>query len=199
MKQTAIMGGTFDPIHIGHIIAGQTVYDTGLFDEVLFMPSGNPPHKDEIISPTGQRLEMCRQAIKGIEGFAVSEFELSRTGKIYTVDTFRLLKEEDPDTKYWLIIGTDSLYNLETWHDHENLLATVNFLVVDRGGYDNHTIKNLTKSMNAKYEGDFMFIEMPDIELSSSDIRQRVQEGRSIHGRVPDAVRHFIADKGLYR
>lgn len=197
-KQIALLGGTFNPIHIGHIIAGQCVLDTETFDEVWVMPTGNPPHKETGSHDSDHRLAMCQLAVEGLEGFSVSDFELKREGKIYTVETFKLLGQAYPECKFWLIIGTDSLNDLKKWYDAERLLATVNFIVVDRGGYKAVNVDALIQEYDQGYDGDFMRIEMPQIELSSSDIRQRIHQGQTVRFRVPDKVLNYIAQHHLY-
>ena len=198
MKQTAILGGTFDPIHIGHLIAGQSVYDTGLFDEICIMPSGNPPHKNATLDYNFHRLKMCELSIAGLTGFTVSDIELNRQGKIYTVDTFECLNAMYEDTKYWLIIGTDSLMNLYQWYEPERLLATVNFVVVDRGGYEIKTVQSKIKELDQNHKADFIHVQMPLIELSSSEIRKRLSEGKVIRHRVPDNINDYIMRHQLY-
>lgn len=198
-KQVALLGGTFNPIHIGHIIAGQCVLDTNEFDEVWVMPTGNPPHKTSSPHYNDHRLAMCQLAVEGLEGFSVSDLELKREGKIYTVETFELLDKLYPSCKFWLIIGTDSLMDLKKWYDAERLLHTVNFIVVDRGGYDSELVDALIHDYDQGYKGDFLRIEMPQIELSSSDIRHRIGEGQSIRFRVPDNVLSYIQQHQLYQ
>ncbi len=198
-KQVALLGGTFNPIHIGHIVAGQCVLDTETFDEVWVMPTGNPPHKETVPHYNDHRLAMCKLAVEGIEGFSVSDLELNREGKIYTVETFRLLNERHKGCKFWLIIGTDSLMNLRKWYDPERLLQTVNFIVVDRGGYDPKVVEALIKDYDEGYEGDFIRIKMPQIELSSSDIRHRIEAHQSVRYRIPDNVLSYIKRHQLYK
>jgi len=199
MKQIAILGGTFDPIHIGHLIAGQYVYDTGLFNEICIMPSGNPPHKISTEAYNKHRLAMCQLAADSLEGFTVSDIEQTREGKIYTVDTFSYLKENNPGTKFWLIIGTDSLMNLKSWYKPEQLLATVNFVVVDRGGYDLAEIKAMIKSLDEGYKCDLLYVKMPLIELSSTTLRERMKKGLSIENMVPHSVHQYMMTHELYR
>lgn len=199
MKNIAILGGSFDPIHIGHIIAGQCVLDTELIDEIWVMPTGNPPHK--VLSQTlnRQRFELCKRAVENIDGFSVSDFELNRSGKVYSVDTFDLLKKDYVDIKFWLIIGSDSVLNLEDWYDAKRLLTIGNFIVVDRGGFDVNMTKTQINKLKSTYEADFMYVKMPLIELSSTHIRQRVKECLSIRYRVPESVEKYINEEGLYK
>ena len=199
MKRTAVLGGTFDPIHIGHLIAGQCVHDTGDFDTVCIMPSGNPPHKASTADYNEHRLHMCRLAAEAADYFTVSDIEVQREGKIYTVDTFRILEQNHPDREFWLIIGTDSLMNLETWRSPAELLAKVKFVVVDRGGYDLTTTQNQIKHLTETYGTDIRYVSMPLIELSSTNIRQRIQQDMDIRWQVPDSVYAYITENDLYK
>lgn len=199
MKRIAVLGGTFDPIHVGHLIAGQCVCDSEAFDGICIMPSGNPPHKESTSDYNEHRLEMCRLAAEGNDHFYVSDMEIHRQGKIYTVDTFSLLKAEHPDTEYWLIIGTDSLMNLETWRSPERLLREVPFVVVDRGGYDSERSTQQMIMLRERYGTTFKYVTMPQIELSSTEIRQRISQGKNIRWRIPDRVYDYIQSEGLYR
>lgn len=198
-QDIAILGGTFDPIHSGHLIAGQAVMDTGLFQEVWIMPSGEPPHKASDPDRREHRLEMCRIASDTEAFFQVSDLEIRRTGKTYTLDTFRELKDRWPMRRFWLIIGTDSLMQLHQWRLPDLLLKEVNFAVVDRGGHPLDAVKAKMEAYKESHGTQFRHIPMPLIELSSSDIRERVAKGKSIRFRVPDQILTYIEDEGLYR
>lgn len=199
MKNVAIMGGTFNPIHIAHLIVAECVYETGKFDEVCFMPTGNPPHKDnEQIVSNGNRYNMCSLAIEGQHGFTLSDYELKREGKIYSVDTFTQLAKSDSNRKYWLIIGTDSLLELENWYNAEKLLTIGAFVVVHRSGFSQSKGKEYMAYLNSKYHTPFIEVNMPQIELSSSVIRQRILDNLSISNYVPVAVETYIKNNRLY-
>jgi len=200
MKNIAIMGGTFNPIHMGHLIAAQCVYETGEFEKILFMPSNRPPHKDErSILSAEHRLAMCQLAIKDYSGFYASDYELLSTGKTYSVDTFQRLKKEDSTTNYWLIIGTDSLFNLEHWYEAATLLKIGRFIVVDRGGFNLKEVETYMSNLNRQYHTLFKKISMPKIELSSHSLRRRVAKGRSIRYRTADNVISYIEEHALYK
>ncbi|PKM66354.1 MAG: nicotinate-nucleotide adenylyltransferase [Firmicutes bacterium HGW-Firmicutes-2] len=200
MKNIAIMGGTFNPIHIGHLIAAQCTSDHHLFDEIWFMPSGNPPHKEgEVIIDSAHRMEMCRIATKDHPTFRISDYELNRKGKVYSVDTFAMLQKEFPDNKYWLIIGTDSLFNLEKWYNHKKLLKIGAFVIVHRSGYDEEKSLEQQARLRECYHTAFMNVHMPQIEVSSSMIRKRIAEGKPINYYVPDAVSDYIQKHKLYQ
>ncbi len=199
MKQIAIMGGTFNPIHIGHLLAAQSVFETGQFDEVWFMPSGKPPHKDSsVLVDNHHRLAMCQLAIKDYDGFRVSDFELTRDGLIYSVDTFDLLAKAHSDTRFHLVIGTDSVLTLNKWYNFEKLMAIGSFIVVERGGYDVSAIDEVINNYYNHYGTKFTEVKMPQVEISSSDIRSRVKTGQSIVYRVPKSVKNYIDEHGLY-
>ncbi len=199
MKNIGILGGSFDPIHHGHLIAAQCVYDTGAFDEIWVMPTGNPPHKDLESIANDHKLSMCELAIKNSPNFKVSDYELNREGKIYSVDTLEQLSNLYLDIKFWLIIGADSLLYLEKWYNAPKLLTIGNFIVVDRGGIDPDETHTCLERLKSEYDAEFMYVKMPLIELSSTNIRKRLKKGESVSYRLPEAVITYIEDKGLYR
>lgn len=198
MNKIAIMGGTFDPIHNGHLIAAQAVYDTGLFESVWIMPSGNPPHKSEQLTDRAHRMRMCELAVNDHEGFLASDYELKRDGFIYSVDTFANLQEDYPDKKFYLVIGTDNMRNINKWYQHERLFSIGAFLIVDRGGYQEIDVDELVNTYYNQYGTDFIRVAMPQIEISSTDIRERVKDGKSISYRVPETVIRYIRLNNLY-
>lgn len=197
-QNIAILGGTFNPIHCGHLIAAQCVMDTGEFSELWVMPSGNPPHKSNSIIDGYHRLKMCQLAVEGMKDCNVSDFELLRDGKIYSADTFSILREQYPNTRFWLIIGTDSLMNLHRWYKPEVLMEVVNFIIVDRGGSDLSEVQAVIERLSDAYPADFRHVSMPLIELSSTDIRSRVARGLPVRHRLPDSVIHYINNHHLY-
>lgn len=199
MKKIAIMGGTFDPVHMGHLIAAQSVYDTGFFDQVWFMPSGNPPHKTVELTDSEHRFKMCQLAVEGIDHFCVSDFELHREGTIYTVDTFSLLSEAYQDREFYLIIGSDSVHSLHKWYDFERLMKLGNFVAVGRGGYDKVGVDELIDNYYNLYGTRFIQVAMPQVEISSTEIRDRQLKGQTIRYRTPDSVVRYIEGHGLYR
>lgn len=196
----AIMGGTFNPIHTGHIQAAHAALDSGYFDGVWFMPSGNPPHKseDQLISKE-HRYRMVQLSIEDEPLFHLSDLEMNREGHVYSVDTFDILKSNRPDDKFYLIIGTDSLLDLEKWYDYKRLLTNCSFVVVDRGGYDSEILKGKIKYYSDNYGTDILKISMTRIELSSSQIRDKIRSGASIDAMTPAKVIDYINLHNLYR
>lgn len=189
-----ILGGTFDPIHNGHLIVAQEVVAALALDRVLFVPSGQPPHKryPEMASASA-RAEMVRLAVAGRPLFECSAVELRRPGKSYTVETLRILKGRlGPASRCYLIIGDDNAVELSTWCDPEGVLDASHVAVVARAGFDRSLIDpSLAKRMT--------FLETSRIDISSTDIRSRVQRGVSIRKLVPESVGIYIDREGLYR
>lgn len=193
---TLCFGGSFNPIHHGHLIGARSAAESGGFDRVLLIPSAVPPHKDaaQVMATAEDRIAMCRLAISGDPFFAVSAIELERSGPSYTVDTVRALNASTGQPVHWLI-GADMLPTLPTWHKSEELLAIAHLHFVARPGWsiDWHTLPTAVRRL----EGNRL--EAPLIEISASDIRRRVAMGKAITFLTPPAVASYIADKGLYR
>jgi nicotinate-nucleotide adenylyltransferase len=182
----AILGGTFNPIHTAHLIMAEYVFATGLFDKILIMPSGNPPHKagsnrkksdainnnleTNIVIDKKHRLNMCELVANHKDYFEVSTMELDRVGRTYTVDTIERLLEETEHT-YSMIIGADSLMNLEKWYQPKRLLSLCDFVVVDRITNTSDEVIKQIQYLEEKYEGQFTRVPMPLVEISSTMIR----------------------------
>jgi nicotinate-nucleotide adenylyltransferase len=200
MEKIAILGGTFNPIHMGHLIAAQSVYDTNLYSKILFMPSNDPPHKDEheVINPV-HRLNMCELAIHNNNNFDISTLELEREGVTYTADTIRELSLKNPNTLYHFIIGADSLMGLLNWKSFEELIKITNFVVVNRYGYEPVDFYKHIDYLRENYDAHIDIIEMPNIDISSSNIRQRMLENKSIKYLVHHCVEEYIYENNLYQ
>lgn len=199
-QNIAIMGGTFNPIHIGHLIAAQWVYDTGDFDKVLFMPSGQPPHKTNMpIIEKETRLKLCSLAIENTPYFDISDYEINKEGYTYTVDTIKYLKEEHTNTNYWLIIGADSVMNLLRWHNPEELLKICNFIVVNRANYIVEDMEYQIEMLRNNYRANIIAISIPNIEISSSNIRKRIFNNKPIKYLVPEKVEEYIITNNLFK
>ncbi|GIP35888.1 nicotinate-nucleotide adenylyltransferase [Paenibacillus sp. J2TS4] len=189
-----IMGGTFDPIHIGHLLAAETAAEEANLDEVWFMPANIPPHKASApLATSQQRLEMVQCAIESRPSFKAIDDELKRGGTSYTFDTVARLQQQYPDYRFHYIIGADMVMYLPKWYRIEELAQLVTFIGVGRPGYE----LNLTELPPALRDR-VQLVSMPAMEVSSTDIRKRRQEGRSIRYRVPESVRQYIERKGLY-
>jgi nicotinate-nucleotide adenylyltransferase len=201
LVKVGLLGGSFDPIHLGHLVLAEEARERLGLARVLFVPNRLPPHKTgrEMASPA-DRLEMVRLAIAGNPAFEVCEIELWRDGPSYSIDTVRQLRAEHEDWDVHFLIGADSLPELPTWYRAAELAALCKFVAASRPG---QTLRNLEPLRCAFTEEQIAAIasrciEIPLIGVSSTEIRQRVHEGRSIRYLVPDAVREYIARRRLY-
>ncbi|MBO5197564.1 MAG: nicotinate-nucleotide adenylyltransferase [Lachnospiraceae bacterium] len=200
MKKTGIMGGTFNPIHYGHLLLAESAYNQFDLDEVLFMPSKNPPHKRELfIIDEAHRAEMVRLAIADNPHFVFSGEELEREGYTYTADTLEILTSREPDTQFCFIIGGDSLMQFESWRRPETILQLACVLAAERDGMSLARAKEQIAHLNRTYNADVRLLLVPNIEISSHDIRERCMAGRSIRYLTPEPVRRYILEHGLYR
>lgn len=197
MKKIGILGGVFNPVHTAHLIAAEEVREQLQLDKILFIPSANPPHKDsdELIDAE-KRLKMVTLAVSGNKHFEVSDIEITTQGnaKSYTIDTLTALKEKygNEHVKFCLIIGMDQLIELHTWKDPEKLFTLSEVVVINRPGYSAQEIQN-------DFSKKVTFVTVPNLEISSSHIRRRVKENKSIKYLVPEAVEKFITENNLYK
>lgn len=199
-KRIGIMGGTFDPIHMGHLILGEKAYEQFQLDKVLFMPSGNPPHKRnrQGRATDEQRVEMVRRAISGNSHFELSLAEMHENGYTYTYHTLEMLKQQHPDTDYYFIIGADSLYNFDTWMEPGRICQNCILVTAVR----NHsTIAELEKEMHrlsVKYNGTFLALNTTNLDVSSEMLRNWVKEEKSVRYYIPDPVITYIKENQIY-
>lgn len=186
MKKVGILGGTFNPPHLGHLImANEALHAAGL-DEVRFMPNFIAPHKEVSGADAKQRLEMTRLAISGHPDFKVENFEIASGGVSYTFDTLKKLTQREPETEFYFIIGGDMIEELHTWYRIDELLEIVKFIGIRRPGYDYESSRPV------------LLVDSPEISLSSTLIRERVAAGQTISFLVPDEVQAFIRKERLY-
>jgi nicotinate-nucleotide adenylyltransferase len=193
-----ILGGTFDPVHHGHLVAASVAHHQLGLDRLLFLPAGNPPHKpDRPITLADHRLRMIELAIAGRSYFSISRLDLDRPGPCYTVDTLKLLRDEwGSDTALFFVEGADSLAEMATWYQPQNLLELCELAVVERPGVvvDLAALEIELPGISSRLH----WLRMPRLEISSSDLRTRVREGWPISYLVPGPVERYILDQGLY-
>lgn len=201
MKRIGIMGGTFDPVHNGHLLLGRQAIEEYHLDEVWFMPSGQPPHKqDHHVTDAGIRREMTELALKGQDGFWLSDIEIRRHGNTYTAQTLAWLKEHYPKTQWYFIIGADSLYEIEQWYHPEQVMAQAVLLVADRDYRQVHPqLEARMEELHRVYGAEIFRLHCPEISISSAEIREKAARGESLKGFVPEAVRKYIEEKHLYQ
>lgn len=192
-----IMGGTFNPIHIGHLVCAEEAVSQYGLDRIIFMPTGLPPHK-EVAGGTGSedRYLMTVIAVASNPRFQVSRIEIDKQKLCYTVDTIRQLKQEIPDADLFFITGADAVLEILDWKDPEELLEMATLIAATRPGYPLDRLSDITERFT---RGDRVKVmEIPAIGVSSSLIRQRVSQGSSIRYLVPAGVEQYIAKEGLY-
>ena len=200
-KRIGIMGGTFDPIHIGHLILGETAYHQFHLDNVLFMPAGNPPHKQdrENRATDSQRVEMVRLAIASNPHFTLSMEEMHREGYSYTYRTLERLKKRYPDTEYYFILGADSLYTFDEWKEPARILGACTILVGTRNHTSDEKLDRVIEHLEEKYHGQIEKLESLTIDISSKMIRSWIEKGRSLAYYVPDQVIEYIQKNNIYK
>jgi nicotinate-nucleotide adenylyltransferase len=197
--RVGLLGGSFDPIHVGHLhIARHACARLGL-DRVVFIPAGQPPHKlDQALTDQEHRYAMARLAVEGEPCFTVSRIDLDRPGPCYSVDTVRLLKEAwGPEARVFFLIGADSLADLPTWYQPQRLLELCQVVAVARPGYSVDLA-----TLNNRFPGALpvrLLRDVPPMDISATEIRRRVAAGCSIEGLVAPAVADYIEAHGLYR
>lgn len=198
-KKIGIMGGTFDPIHIGHLILGESAYMQFRLDKVLFMPSGNPPHKQKRDGATNEeRTDMVRLAIQGNEHFELSLEEMHPEGYTYTKETLERLTGEHPDTDYYFIMGADSLLEFSTWKCPEQIAKLAVLVAAVRDGMPTEKLDQEIARVSRIYGADIRKLGSPNLDISSHMIRSWIRNGESIRYYVPEPVREYILRNGVY-
>lgn len=194
----AIFGGTFDPIHFGHLLVAEQVYNNYPIEEIFFMPAGNPPHKKtKKVTDSIHRLKMVDLAIKDNEHFCLSDYELVKDGDSYTAETCRYFYKEGIAKRVYFIIGADSLLDIFNWREPDYLLKNAYFIVANRPGsniksfYDDYKYKPYLKNIN--------IMDTIEVDYSSTRIKQWVKEGKSIRYQTTDSVLEYIENNLLYR
>jgi nicotinate-nucleotide adenylyltransferase len=201
-RKVAVFGGTFDPAHMGHLIMAEQCREQAQLDQVWFIPAARPPHKHEDeLTPFARRVEMLALALAGQPAFRVEELEKDRPGPSYTADTLEELAQRHPDVEWHFILGSDSLPDLPQWHEPLRILKMARLLVVARPGHPIMPVQELRKLLGLTQSDELplQIIESPLIEISSTDLRRRAGEGRSLRYLVPRAVECYIQEKALYR
>lgn len=188
VMRVGILGGTFDPIHIGHLIAASSVYEALNLDSVVFIPAGDPWQKrDRELSPGQQRLEMVKLATENDARFQVSDVEIARSGPTYAVDTVREWKRLNPSDELFWIVGSDALSGIPSWHEWEAFVSEVTIVAVNRVG------------QNDSVPFDFVSVDMPEVRISATELRDRFTNGLDTQYLVPKNVSQYISDQGLYQ
>jgi nicotinate-nucleotide adenylyltransferase len=202
-RRVGVIGGTFDPVHYGHLVIAEEVYASLDLAEMLFVPAGQPPHKPEsMVASAEHRLAMLELAIAGNAHFSISRVDVERPGPSYTVETLRLLREQwGEQTAIYFVIGWDSLDDLIAWRDPAGILEQLSYLVaVRRPGYNEDS--DYRDSLEARLPGikqRLLVVPAPQLDISSTDLRARVAERRPIKYQLPESVEQYIVQNRLYQ
>ncbi|HXG10312.1 MAG TPA: nicotinate-nucleotide adenylyltransferase, partial [Gemmataceae bacterium] len=202
LMRIGILGGTFDPVHLGHLILAENGREQGRLDRVWFIPAAAPPHKlERPITPFERRVEMLRLAIVGNPAFEVNELEKDRPGPSYTVDTLTELRRRHPGDEFFLLIGSDTLADLAMWREPGRIVQMAGLLVWPRPGHPLRTAEQLRAALGLpeSVAVRLQVVEGPLIDISSTDLRRRAALGRTLRYLVPRAVEQYILEKRLYR
>lgn len=199
-NKIGIMGGTFNPIHFGHLFIAQTALDALELNKIIFIPTGIPPHKQqELILDSNHRINMINLATKSNPNFSVSDIEVKREATSYTIDTIRELKQlYSKETEFYFITGTDAFVEIETWKEYEELLRIVKFVVVTRQVSSSNLLDEKIDFLTKKYRARITKIKIPTLDISSTDIRNRIKTKGSIKYLLPENVEKYILSNRLY-
>lgn len=200
IKKLAILGGTFNPPHIGHLLLAQNALFNLKAEKIIFLTAGRPPHKDLLNSATNvQRFEMVKLLTKDNPEFIASDYELLKDKPCYTAETLTEIKKIYPDTELLFIVGLDSLRDFEKWYRPDIIFEKATIAVSRRGGMDEEEFYKIKKYYEEKYSAKIIEIIMPEIEISSSDIRRRVKAGAPIRYMTTKEVEEYIFKNNLYK
>lgn len=199
MKKIGIMGGTFNPIHFGHLFLAENAYEQLGLDKVWFIPSKNPPHKRKPEDITEQqRIDMIQLAIQENPHFELSTLELEREGMTYTADTMKILREQNPNIAYYFIIGADSLFLMDQWYQPQVIFDNCTIAAANRDNADQSALEKQVQLLKKQFNANIILIDMPTVQVSSCNIRERVAARKSIRYYLPGSVREYIESKHLY-
>lgn len=200
MRKVGIMGGTFNPIHAGHLLLAEWARDTLDLDQVYFIPAGDPYLKDPgKILPAEERLHMTELAIQGNPSFQCLDLEVKRVGNTYTYETLLELRRSKPDTEFYFLCGADCLFSIENWKCPELIFQNCVLVASVRNNTSLTAMETKKQELSAKYHARIILLPFLNYSISSTEIRERVSDGRSIRYLVPDSVREYIVEKGFYR
>jgi len=214
-KKIGLFGGTFDPIHCGHVKAAENAQNIFLFDRILFIPSYIPPHKESVdVASAGHRLKMVELALSSFDRFLPSSVEIDAKGTSYSIVTLNRIKELFPQTEIFFLLGIDAFLEIDTWKDYEDVLVQCSFIVMSRPGFRLNDAKEiLTEKYNQRMveisgpidrqDAGFFFhkiyiLSIDTLDISSSEVREKVRKNRSIKDLVPENVENYIKERHLY-
>lgn len=197
-----IMGGTFNPIHLGHLMMTEYIREEMNYDKILFIPTGNPPHKQIDVLDAEVRMEMVKIAVADNPYFEVSDVEVRKEGISYSVDTVAELKKQYPEDELFFIIGSDILPDLKDWRRFDELARSIRFILAVRPGFESlsrEEIRGEIRDLHMRYGAEITVVETPRYEISSTDLRNRLASGKSVKYLIPDEVIEYIESRGCYK
>ncbi|MCO5385718.1 MULTISPECIES: nicotinate-nucleotide adenylyltransferase [Desulfosporosinus] len=199
VNRLGIMGGTFDPIHYGHLVAAEMARAEFKLSKVLFIPTGTPPHKDrKDISAAEMRYEMVKLAIQDNPAFDISRVEIEREGPSYTVETLRVLRRDWPEHELYFITGSDALLEIFSWREAEEIFRLIQYIGAARPGFDASDFFLKVQHEHPETQGKIHYLEVPALAISSTDIRARVRRREPIRYLLPETVRLYLEQHRLY-
>ncbi|NMC57423.1 MAG: nicotinate-nucleotide adenylyltransferase [Eubacteriaceae bacterium] len=200
MKKFGILGGSFNPIHLGHLILAEQVKNNFDLDKIIFIPTTDNPLKNKLCDVNKyDRFTMTSLAVEDNDYFEVSDIEIKNTGYSYTINTIEELLIMDSSVKYYFICGADIIFYLERWKEFEKLFKYITFIAAYRTGYDTVKLQDEVTRLKEKYGADIIIFKTPLIDISSTQIRKRLKESKSVKYLIPQNVYSYITQKGLYK
>ncbi len=191
-RKIGIMGGAFDPIHLGHLVAANEVLNTYQLNEIIFVPTGNPPHKNGLIADSLDRYVMVSMAVLSNDKFSVSDIEISSREKSYTLNTLRKFREIYKGAELYFITGADAIIDLANWHQPSEILKLCKLIAVSRPGIGLKEVQDKIKDIQLKYGGTIEIVQIPMLQISSTEIRKRFKKGISAKYLLPESVENNI-------
>lgn len=199
-KRTGILGGTFNPVHYGHIHLAERALEAAALDTIVFIPSGISYMKDQReILPAKERMEMVKLAVSEYPDFTVSAIEMEKKGNSYTHETIGILKKAHPDTEFFFLTGADTIFSMEEWRDPVSIFQSVTILAAYRTGVSLDGLKRQIIHLQDAYDANIRLVAVDHVDISSSYIREAVKNGKSIHGLMPQPVEDYIMEHHFYR
>lgn len=201
MKRYGIIGGTFDPIHYAHLYIAYEAREQLKLDKVIFMPAGKQPLKtDKNVTDSNLRYEMVNMAIEPFDEFSISNYEIEKQGLSFTYETLDYLKNIGTEEKeLFFITGADCLMDIEKWKNVSGIFSLCTLVVFYRGGYNKELLFNQKKKIENKYNGNIVILDLKELEISSTDLRKRISEGKKVEFFIPEKVIDFINKNNLYK
>ncbi len=200
-KKVGIMGGTFDPIHVGHLILGEAAWRQFHLDEVWFLPAGNPPHKKNRAgrATDEQRVDMVQLAIQSNPHFVLSLIEMNPDGYSYTYRTLERLHSQYPDISWYFIMGADSLTDFDTWREPQRITDACQVVVATRNQMDDGEFQTLLEQRKSEFNHNFLRLDTPNLDISSAHLREMIRTEESIRYYTPDNVLQYIIKNRIYK